>query len=286
MPTFKTVWVFSESNGSTFSEVWYKEGSGGSPTSVVDPASPSVFTRLTFLHKLNTLVRIRVSQVGQQRNTLNVLINKAGTSPQTGGPAPAGDAVVVNVAGLNGGSRKWWMRGNALGDFARDNISGVDAPPAGLTNQIKGHMINLNADGYGILRLTPINNPATQIFKVTIADGSLVMGQTVLTAPGGPVVQLGATVILSKFSPKDLPRLNGKFTVLAFTGTTVTIAYTTPGNAKVNTLTGSLKVQAYDPTHVVDPARSGFDHFGTRSTKSPLFGSRGAKRAQRIRGLA
>jgi hypothetical protein len=83
-----------------------------------------------------------------------------------------------------------------------------------------------------------------------------------------------------------LPRLNGRYTVLANPGPTLTINYTTPLNAKIPVLTGFIKAAAFDATHLVDPTRSGFDHMGTRTSRSPLFGSRGAKRAGRIRNLA
>jgi hypothetical protein len=284
MATFKTVWQFVESNGSTFSEIWYKDGT--SISTIVDPASQSVQRRLGFLHPLNSLVRIRVSQVGTLRNTQNVLINKAGQAIGTLGPLPAGAAIVSQVAGVGGGSRKWWMRGNAKDDYARDPVTGVDKPNAGFLQLLQSMFNALNTDAYGILRLTPLANPAVQVSSITQADGKTTPGKTVLTLNQALPVVAGAQVIISRVNAKELPRLNGRFTVISVVGPTITINYATPSNTIVPILNGFIKAVAFDTTHLVDPARSGFDHMGTRTSKSPLSGSRGAKRAGRIRSLA
>jgi hypothetical protein len=284
VPSFKTVWQFIESNGSTFSEVWYKDAQ--TISTVVDPNSTSVKTRLTFLHPLNTLVRIRVSQVLTLRNTQNVLISLNGSAPGTQGPLPAGASLVLNVAGVGGGSKKWWMRGNAKDDYTRDAVTGKDSPNPQFIAQMKVMFGALAQDGYGILRQTPIANPATQIAKVTNVDGMTSPGNTILTTSINLNVQAGQQVVLTRFNPKDWPRLNGRFTVLAAAANSITINYTTPNNSKAPVNSGFAKALVFDATHVVDPTKSGFDHMGTRTSKSPLFGSRGAKRAQRIRQLA
>jgi hypothetical protein len=284
MATFKTVWQFVENNGATFSEIWYKDG--GSITTIVDPNSLSIQTRLNFLHPLNTLVRIRVSQLGVLRNTVNVLINRAGQGPFPQQPLPVGAAMVCQVAGIGGGSRKWWMRGNSKTDYSRNSINGVDQPAQGFLQNLAAMFTALNGDGYGILRLTPIANPAVQISKITQADGKTTPGSTVLTLNQALPVIAGATVIISRVNPKELPRLNGRFTVLAVVGNTLTINYATPQNQIVPILQGFIKQAVFDATHLVDPTRSGFDHLGTRTSKNPLSGSRGAKRAARIRNLA
>jgi len=101
-----------------------------------------------------------------------------------------------------------------------------------------------------------------------------------------PNVIAGQSIQISQTSAKTLPGLNGSWTVSAVGGNTVTIAYVTPGHAAIDTDSGKVKRLVYLETAVINPAASGFSYMGSHDTKNPVTGSRGAKRAVRVRRLA
>lgn len=286
MPVFKHTLEFIEGNGATFSEIYYANDSSLTAAKTYPDAFYSA--RLTMLMAGHTLLRDRVSQVGASRVTGRRVINLVGQIPVTGAgkfnPGPPGGAMVVNLVGLNGGSRYLWMRGGTSVDLSYNQFD-QPSPSAGWLINIAGWLSSLSLSGWGLIQLANVgaNPPQT----VSLVDGMTTPGKSVLTmaAPLAGAVA-GGRVVLGKFNKKDLPSLNGQFSIIAVAGTALTINYATPQNAKITTTQGQVRVATYGNVSVVDPANSKFAYAGSRITKNPYSRSRGARRAARLRNLA
>lgn len=284
MPSFRCVLEFAENNGAGFNEVYYLTATS---IAALTPFPGPLFIqqRLQLLHPLNTWLRIRVSQVGSPRITTVININQPGTSVAPGGPLPPGAAMVLALAGTPTGSRKLWMRGLAQSHYIRDPMSGKDVLDAALTIALPQFFMTLQANNLGILQLTPNSGPMTVNGKYTITqiDGTAGNGTSILTYVGVPGWAVNTRLLMSNFSKKDLPGLQGQFTVIAIGAQTVTINYQTPELSIVKTPGASARYAPYQAVSIFNPAKCGFDHWGTRTTRNPLSRSRGARRAVRLR---
>jgi hypothetical protein len=281
MPVFKLVWQFQESNGATFNEVYYREAANAAAAAAV-PNNLDL-ARAALLHPLNRLLRIRSSQVDAQRVTGLNSENRIGTAPGAGGPLPAGAAAVLNLAGAAGGSRKLWLRGAPQAWYVRNGTSGADAPPAAFLTALTEFYTALGAAGYGIRRLaTPVPGPTSPLAILKV-DGALNAGQALVTLAAQPGYAVGSRVLIGGASKKDLPSLNGQFTVVVVNGAIVTIPYQTPKQAVVVGGNGTMRQANYQALSVILPAGCSFDHYGTRTSKNPLSNSRGARRAVKQR---
>lgn len=281
MPTWRVVWEFIESNGSSFNEIFYKDADQIS--SAVEVPQTLINARLPMLHYLNTLLRVRVSNTQALRQTGTKPINLVGTYGGQSPPLPVGDACVLALASNAGGSRKLWMRG--LPDIyqARDNKSGQDAPQGPLLKLLDTYYNELSKAGYGIRRLTPPAPGPLANVKITQVDGTAKNGTSVLTFQQAPGYAVPGQIVIGGASKKDLPGLNGVFSLIAVNGALVTIPYQTPGGLVVTTTTAHARQAVYQATAVFTPSLCAFDHFGTRTSKNPLSRSRGARRAARLR---
>lgn len=286
MPTYKHVWNFTTTGGGGWSEVWYRTASDMQAALTLPPTL--VAARLGNLDDQNAWRKVRVSEVGASRVTGLVTINQNGTAGKTvpAGPTPVGAAAVVGMAGVNGGSRKWWLRGISFNFYATSEVTGIDKPSAAALAALNTTILELAKAQFGILQLQRVGQGGVSFRKITGADGSAANGTTVLTIEAGAVYSVGSRVIVSGCNQKDLPSLKGSFTVLAATGTTVTIPYTTPGNRVIANPQGKLRPQAYQAVSVFNPLLCALDHLGTRTSRNPLSASRGARRAARLRNLA
>lgn len=284
MATFKIVWEFTFNNGAGFNEVWYRDSdsilsAGLIPADVLN-------ARLALLHPLNTFQRQRLSATTLPRATKAPVVRRVGTQVGTNHPLPAGAAFVCSISGKDGGSRRYWMRGGSLEDYTRDPKTGLDTPTSGW-ERVRGDFFTaMKAGGYGIRRLSGLNGNDIVYIQCTSVDGSRGDGTADLTLTDAPQLVVPARVIIGKMNKKDLPGLNGHFDVTKVVGKVITIPYQTPNKAIVALPGGRVRKEAYQATSVIDDGASGFDHLGTRTTRSPLSHSRGSKRAQRIRLLA
>lgn len=284
MPSFRVVLEFAENNGAGFNEVYYLTA-----TSIANlqpfPGPQFIQQRLQLLNPLNTWLRIRVSQVASPRITTVINVNQAGTSIAPGGPLPPGAAMVLALSGAPTGSRKLWMRGLSQSHYLRDPMSGKDILDAALTAALPTYFATLQANNLGILQLTPNSGPNTVNGKFTITqvDGTAGNGTSILTFVGASGWAVNTRLLMSGFSKKDLPGLQGQFTVIAVGAQTVTINYQTPELSIVKTPGAAARYAPYQAVSIFNPARCSFDHWGTRTTRSPLSHSRGARRAVRLR---
>jgi hypothetical protein len=282
MPTYKTTWNFVENNGSSFSEVLYQNND-----TAYDAASSYnslVNARLALLHPLNQLQSIRSSNILSTRDTAIYIYNLPGTAISTGGPLPAGACAVFQLGSAAGGTRKLWMRGLPSAWYARSNITGFDQPPPSFQVAWQAWFSALVKLGYGTIRLTPVGVGPVSKATVTQVDGTAGNGVSLVTTAVPHGLSPGEVCIIARASSKDAPALNGKYSVITTpTATTFTIAYNTPNKVVVMTPGAYVKVAVYVGTNIFSILLMNFSHYGTRTTKAPLFHSRGAKRAKRIK---
>jgi hypothetical protein len=289
MPVYRLTWQFQENTGSTFNEVYYVNGSN--PT---DAATTGAFLgakRLALLHPLNKILAIRSADVAQPRSTGVVLFNLNGTANIAGippsGPCTPGDSVVCTLSGVNGGSRKIWLRGCPDNFILRSSSSGADSPPAELSAALAPWFAALQSNGYGLRQVQPPAAGPLANIKIVSVDGSLVQGQSTITTNVPPTWASGSRVIIGGASKKDLPALNGRWTTIGnVVGSTFVIPYATPENRLILSNSGKVRWENYSAVNTFQASACGFSYFGTRTTKNPISRSRGAKRAVRIRQVS
>lgn len=284
MSAFKHVWHFRDINGSSWSEVWYREA--GNLEDAATIKNDILLLRETFLDKLHTFRSITVSDVSNARNTKQILLNDKGTSGGTGGPADPEDSIVCSLTATGGGKRKWWLRGNSRSDFARSATSGADQPPPAFAGNLSAFIQSMKNASFGILRLKPVatRNPPGYYAVQSVAANIDGTTSIVVAAPNGSLFT-NKRVILSRFDPKLFPALNGRYQVVSTTTTNIVVNYKIASGSGENTPGARVAVEEFDPVHIFDPAGCGFDHYGSHDTKNPNTSSRGARRAKRLRLL-
>jgi hypothetical protein len=288
---YKVVFEFFESNGSQFNEVYYRSES--SIDAAANIPQLVLVNRLANLNHLNLLRQIRVADLGTARLTAVVPVNKPGTNAdapngQTGeadgqDPLPVGAAIVCGMSGVNGGSRKLWMRGANIGDYQRNNVTGVDMIHPGFTKAFNNQMKRMADAGFGIRTLgkaNPLTNPLRNLLKVEVGPTT---GTAILTCDGNVALDLTQRLIITRVDPKILPALNGHFTVISAAAPKYTIAYTMPGGTTSVTNVGYVHAELYNAISVFNPARCLPLYLATRTSKNPYTHSRGARRPQRLR---
>jgi hypothetical protein len=283
VPSYRVVWEFAESNGSGFNEVYYVDAASVAAATQATPAL--IAARLAMLHNLNRLLRIRASDVAQNRVTANRGVNLPGTSSAYGAPLAVGCAVVIQLAGAAGSARKLWMRGVPDDLYLRNATTGQDDPPAALLNSLNVWFSVLALNTYGIRRLTPSGVGLYYPRKILQVDGSALNGQSICTLDAAPGYAVPSRVVIGGASKKDLPALNGHYTVTAINNALITIPYQTPGGLVIKGGKATMRQETYSAVDVFVPGSCSFDHYGTRTSRSPLTRSRGARRAARIRSL-
>lgn len=284
MPVYRVVWEFNENNGSTFSEVYYKESTTAELAARVPTALQAA--RLNLLHPLNTFVRSRTSNADGARETFTRTYNLPGTLDTNAGPLPPGAAIVCTLTGATGGTRKLSLRGTAQSFYLRNAVTGRDEVLPGLQTALDTFFAKLQTGGYGLRQLSPVQkNPVSPYAKnpIVSVNGTAGNGTSVITYTNPIVYAAGNRIVIGGTNKKDVPSLNGHFTILAQAGLTLTIAYQTPNAATILTAGGYLRLETYSAVSVFAGDACGFDHMGTRDTKSPLARSRGARRAARLR---
>ncbi len=285
MATFRVTWNFREIQGSSFNEVYYVDATNAAAATTAIPTLLS--SRLALLYPGHTLRAIRAAQVDANRVTSTKPINLKGTAKALTvqvDPSIAGAAAVISLAGATGGSRKLWMRG-LFDDFINiDSATGADAPLAGFIDALQTWFKALALANYGVRQVAGQSiGPLTNL-KILRVDGTAGVGTSVITCAGPPLYAPGARVIIGGASKKDLPALNGRWQLIGgITANTFVIPYQTPQGLLVNGGNAKVRLEQYNAVVPFLAANCGFSYFTTRSTKNPTTGSRGARRAVRIR---
>jgi hypothetical protein len=283
MATLRATWQFAENTGATFNEVYYVTAS-----SISSPITSSTTKnlRLNLLHPLNTLLAIRFSDVDLPRSTRIVTYNQAGLSDGSGGPAVPGDAAVFKLSSSAGGVRSLWMRGFRDAWQTRSGTSGKDIPQPGLINGFNAWIKSMADDGYGLRKVTPSALPPSPLAPnriISVAPNATRPNTADVTCVNPINLVANNRVIIGGASKKDLPSLNGRWSLLAVNGNTFTINYQTPQGSTVAGGNGHARQELFSAVNVFTPSACNFAYFGTRATKVPLTHSRGARRAARLR---
>lgn len=282
MPTFRHTLTFVGPNGSRWNEVYYQEADNVQSAALTARFASA---RLALLAQPSKLRTNRIAQVDQPRVTRQVTYNLNGTG---GGsfttPAPETSAIVLGLTSAAGGSRKLWMRGLPSNYINIDQASGQDRPSSVVIGLI-GTFIQEAANAkLGIRKIAGISPGPTSPIKILTVDGSRKDGTSDVTLAAAPGYPFPARVSIGGASKKDLPNLNGQWSLVkAVNLAVVTIPYQTPQGLVVVGGNAHMRQAVYPGVNVFDPNNSGFDHYGSHATRQSDFGSRGARRAARLR---
>jgi len=284
MPQFKQIWTYS-TQGAQWSEVYYQND-----TSLAESAKFSTAflnKRLKFLNTATQLVKIRTSDILNPRASVVTPIRKDGQG--YGGneePENINTAAVCTLSSSAApSSRRLWLRGLVNQDLRRSAGTGTTFITPRLQEAITAWIKELAAQSYCVNTILRVGQDNVKYFRIASVTPVANSGQAVLDIGGDWVYVVGSLGTISLASKKDLPGLNGTFTIVKKTATTVTIDYQTPGNATITSSSARIKAKVPVTGAVINPALSGFSFAGSRKTKNALTGSRGAKSASRIRSL-
>jgi len=284
---YKIIWKFIGGQGDTWSEQFYIQAS--SPSIAVQPVSALVNARLSLLDPTCTWLKLSVSLVDAPgtKSTLTRVVNWVGTNKQSIGPDAAGTAMVCNLAGTSGGSRKYWMRGIPNYLVVRSSDNGVPIFTGLPTSGFRALINAMAAGGYGMRSLQFAQKyPITSVISFTSA-GQAVVSYAIPQGVANPNFQTGANVILSQADAKTLPGFKGVFQILTqVPNQSITVRYLVGSSAGITQNCGFLKSQNYGTFTLFNPDICKPAYWGTHSTRSTFSNSRGARRAVRIRTLA
>ena len=193
MPIFKEVWSF-RSGTSTWSDVWYAVSSNIANASNITQASLNY--RLKLLSPLAKLVKIRVSNLANPRETVQISVNQAGTSSFPAlGPAPTTEAAVCTISSAATGSRRlWWCSGQQEESVFRNATTGEDEINALFAVHLSDWFAYLQRNSYIVLSRIRVGNQGVFNNRILSADGTGANGQTVLTMAQAPGVVANDTI--------------------------------------------------------------------------------------------
>lgn len=284
---YKCVSYFS-SGSSSWTEVMYCNASNISGAGS-NFSTAVVNARLKLANPLTYWRKVRISQVGAPRVSTILPINKQGTDTTLGystgtNPMPNTEAIVCTLGNVvPGASRRLWLRGSSQAAAARSPITGNDSLDPNFSSALTNWFLKLQQNNFEILPLVPVGQQGVQYVNVTNVAPGAAPGQTIVTCATPPGLSVGNQVLMSLFSKKDLPALNGSFTVTAIAGNTITIAYALPNNVAQPVTKGRLKKQIFASGAGIAQTYCSFSFIGGRKTKTNFTGSRGARSASRIR---
>lgn len=287
MPVYKCVFTFISpgTGGGRWSEVYYRSKASLAEAAAFSPAT--IDARLFCLISLNTLTKIRVSQVDSPRVTTMVNVNrKGGIYDPADNPENTGESHVISLASsARPATRKLWMRGAKANSMFRDIATGDWEISAAFKTRIDTWIAILASDEFGgvILARKKTLGDGVIVVDITRVNGTAANGTSVITLANAPGLIAGNSVAISGVNDRKLPGLNGSYRVISTTGLTVTIAYTVPGDLDLIPEKGTLKKLDYFDDARINAAISGWSYGGVRQTKNDFTGSVGASRRNRTR---
>jgi len=283
--TIKHTWLFFDQVGATWTETYWITATSAR-SSFANLTLDIINKRLAFLWQGNKLRSIRASEYQGNRTVWTQIYNLGGTGlgiKGGGQPEVTEVACVYNLVGLSGGQRKIWFRGLDNAAVGRDGQSGNDVLAAVTRTNIGTWLSACQTLGYAIRWRSKPNIANNTDVRFVVGVTSAPNAQTTLSVSSATGYAVGNIVNLSLFNPKDLPRLNGLYQIVAINGNVITINYQTPVNATFPNASGHIRLILANDLSTIDPVNSVFDHFGGRQTKEDFTRSRGASRAKRLR---
>lgn len=285
MAVFKEVWVFSLGINS-WSEVYYTTQSSIAEASLFP--EQLLASRLAFLHPDAALVKIRVSNIALLREAVPVTINRPGLYKGTDGPDVTNTSAIITLNSTQfPSSRKIWVRGLPDSYVIRAPISDVDTPPAAF-KQALGIWINelVNAN-YQVQSLVKIQVPpvgGVEFYPATAIVATTGAATATITLGFNWIGGIPPRVVLSQFSPKLLPGLNGHWSNTSTALNQLVVPYNMPQPGPINLTKGRARVELYN-YGLIDAPSSGFSFYRSRKTGKSFLGGRGRKTGTRLRSL-
>jgi hypothetical protein len=285
MPDFRYTFYLSSPSGGKWSDVFYRASSDLDQASLT--MSSFLNRRCELLHSLNSIKKVRISQVDKPRVSTIKQINRGGAN-NDGGPAATSWAIVCNIGSTAvPSSRRWWCRGFPQVVAFRDPASGVDVILPGYLESLRSFFVMLQKDSWQIEPIQRVGVGGVNPVRIINVDGTFGNGITVLTTKLPHNLVQNDICIIQQMNKKDFPALNGRFKVLdAPTATTLDVQYRVAGNLNIPAVVGQVKKLVYVTGAIVNANSCGFSFIGERKSKNDLTGSRGARSAQRVRNLA
>lgn len=282
--TYRVTLKFIASDGSTWNEVYYQEGSSAEAASLLSSLFRS--RRLALLHPTYTLQSVYAANVAGGRDTSIDVLNLPGQASTLFGPATSGDTAFCNMKSAAGTSRKLMLRGLPDTFIVKNVNTGKDAPPAFFTTPLNAFFLRLANEGYGIRSVSaPTVVGALAPRSIITVDGHTNPGLSILTLDAPGLYLVGDRIIITRASPKDLPGLNGHWPVRAVAGNLVTIPYQTTLSLSLGGGQAQCRKEVYSATQVFSAGQCKFAYYGTRRTRDFFTRSAGARRAVRLRHL-
>lgn len=281
--TVKYTLNFRAKDGGTWEEEYWSNAASVSGIGVVGLAS--INKRLAFLDSNSILTTIRAADDTALRVTKFQDVEKSGQSIILGGLTPSDTAMVVEVSSGQApiSTRRIWIRGTNSSMWAID-VNGVETFGGGIAGKIQAWIGDRASQGWGIKRLKKVRLVPPNVTAVTVVDGSANPGHSVVTTIGNHGLAVGDTCIMYRQSTKDLPALRGFWVVEASpTPTTFIIPYRTPRDGGPIPAGGVVRKAEFDVVQTFDPTTVRLLHIYHHDTKDAFFGSRGNRRAARIR---
>lgn len=284
MALFQETWQFQGLGGAKWNEVYYSVQ--GSLESASQFSAAFIKKRTDCLHAAFTWTKVRITQVLDKSVHTLVNINAPGTVAGVEAPANPGEAAVINLASsIRSGNRKLWMRGLPENAINFSSTTGRSVLNPAFEGNLRTFINGICAPGYTYAIKRKKTGIANGIVKTRVlqVDGTAANGTSIITTKDAHLLVEGNYVEFTTMEPKLFPGLRGPFKVLGTNGLTFTVQYSVPQNELIKSDTGYSAKLSYWEDAVINPAISGFSYGGVRRTKNDGTGSRGARRAQRLR---
>lgn len=286
MAVWRTVFQFTGggSLGQSFSEIYYREAEDVAHALAL-PA-PLIEARLNLLSSVYFLQKIRVSDINKARVTGVANVGRpglatVGSNPALSGPSPPDVAIVLRLTSTAvPGQRLLWVRGSSLAHIHWEPVNAKwDVTARGLTDS-GTYISQMAAASFAILVHRKASEEGYQDRKITkfatVADAHL----THVTTQQNHGFVTGDLVRFHRLNEKDLPGLNGVYTVLPTpTDRTFDVLYELPRDEDYIPGQGAVRKWQYISGAIINPSTSGFAYIGERKSRSPFTGGRGSRRS-------
>jgi len=281
VPT-RAIFEFTGPSGESWSEdFWTNQSVSGGPP-VLPPAM--VTARLQMLSPYNVWRRVRWVSTDALRLTVITDIQQSGTFPDAVyGSAPRDLAVIMRLQCDGGASRLWWCRGGNLGDWTITG-AGIHAFAGGFRARARAFITQMKLAGWGVRRLHATRLVVPNVTNLQSVDGATSPGLAIVSTAGAHGLATGDEVIIYRTSLKDLPGLRGHWTVSTVpTASSFSIPYRVPRDLGPVVTAGFVRKAVYDAILPFQDILPTLQHIGHHDTKETVFGSRGERRAARLR---
>jgi len=284
MALYKQIWTYFDSQG-TWGETWYRNAA-----TLNDAANvPAILIgkRSDLLNTFTELVKIRTSAMALPRASKVVTYGQFGAGLANKADTDAAfdfESVIYRIGAKNtAGTRAITLRGMPEQATYRDPLNGATVLLPEFRAKADSFIINLCDSLYALLAYKRIGQDGLTQTRVISVDSQAADGTSIITTAAASGLASGDYAFFTKFSQKTFPGLKGQFNVRVTSPTTFLINYSTPGHRLFLPNTGFVHQAIPIADAQLDKDNFYFSHTGQRQTKNARTGSRGARRAPRLR---